>query len=629
MTAAGSPPALSELVKALLHELRSLAAVRSPRGPEPGADAELLLASKVIPELDSRLALPVFVGILGGTNTGKSTVLNALAGRLLSPALVTGSSTKHPLLWLHEKWRTRFLEQTPFPGTDSRELADPKELIVEPERLDLLYFRFHDDPRLAAVAFIDSPDLDGTLETNAAAATRIAAIADVAVFVTTAQKYADRVLVAALGRLLDLKTEVIVIANMVDEEIVFATLVEDLRRTLGARGRRLRAIRAPWVRASRPEEALRALLADQVLDPLSRLDPARAKPPIVARSIRLAVRLAGDFAAQAAGEARVRRDLEALLANGAREAQAAYRSGFRLAFPEETLAIRRILELTEMGPRLELGPEVERSSLVLNAAGALVRRVNDGLRRLVARLSPSQEGAVVAAPGAIAEYTRARNRSDAENVARLVADLRGQAEGFLRAREPDSSFAGEVLRARFAPAEGPGFLARTRDSHLGALAGARDTGDDLAARVEHAIALHPRRARAMGLAAIAGKVAAGVLAAWVLPPSLGLLGFLHPLNWLYFGLGYLAAAYAIALGVALRVRGRKRFAAAREELMAATLRAALLDPLHAEMDRVLPGKSLRELDRVLGAIREHPELESMDQPSGDRIEAALPEGVAP
>jgi hypothetical protein len=612
-----SPPAPREILekaRGLLEATESLHGLAGPGGKDPRDGVLLLLRSKVIPELEAELTLPVFVGIQGGTNTGKSTVFNALSGKILSPVLAVASATKHPLVFAHERWRGRFLSGAAFPGVECRELGDAKDLIAEPDLLDRLYFRFHNDPRLDGLALIDSPDFDSTLVSNAVKAARIAAISDVTIFVTTAEKYRDRVLVAELEKLLGLKGEVLLIFNKVDEEIVFQTLLDDLRQALPAESGRIDALRLPTSPARHPEEALQLPLSGALTDRLSKLRPDELKPAIVARSVRRAVVLAEELIESYSGETAVKKEAGRLIEERARELEAEYAARFRLSFPEETLAIRRVLALTELAPRFELGRQAARSSRALEAAAGLFRRANEVVRKVIARLLPSHEGSVEPVPGAITEYARARNVADAEEVSRLVERLRVKAEGFLRKREKSSSFAAEVLRDFFTPELSAGLAGRVTEAHGAALKTARGSGEEVLRDVEGWIASRPRTVRGIGLLAVAFKIGMGLWLAWVLPPALGLLAFLHPLKWLYFAAGYLIAAYAIALVACFCVRRRKRFERARREAMAAALRTSFLAPLEAVMDSVLLEDRVEKVARLAGEIARHPALAALERP---------------
>src|SRR5262249_41844319 len=140
-------------------------------------------------------------------------------------------------------------------------------------------------------ALVDSPDFDSALITNASGAARIAALSDLTLFVTTAQKYRDRVLVEELKRLLELKSEVVIIFNMLEEEIVFETVFDDLRRTVGATSDRLRAIRLPPSRAKHPEDDVREVLLNEVLEGFLSLRAASIKPAILSKALHRVVDL--------------------------------------------------------------------------------------------------------------------------------------------------------------------------------------------------------------------------------------------------------------------------------------------------------------------------------------------------
>ena len=174
----------SRALLAAVEALRPLPGLLStPDGSDLRETALLHLRLKVIPELEADRRLPVFVAVQGGTNVGKSTLFNVLAGKILSPVVVQASATKHPLMFLHESWRPTLLEAGALGQFQCHELGDPKELLVDSEQTDLLYLRFHGDEALAGVALIDSPDFDSALLTNLAVARRIAALADVTLFV--------------------------------------------------------------------------------------------------------------------------------------------------------------------------------------------------------------------------------------------------------------------------------------------------------------------------------------------------------------------------------------------------------------------------------------------------------------
>ncbi len=598
--------ALLERTRDLLHAVEGLRALHDP-GDDPRTNALLLLKTKAIPELEAGLDLPIFVGVQGGTNVGKSTIFNALAGKILSPSLVVASATKHPLVFAHARWRARFLEQLVFPGLECRELEDPKELITGAERADVLYFRFHDDGRLSNAALIDSPDFDSALETNAEGAAKTAAISDVTLFVTTAQKYKDRVLVDQLRRLLGLKEGVVLIFNMVEEPIVFETLLDDLRAELGEDAERLRAVRVPPSRARHPEDEIREALLPPLLDRLEGLDAARLKPAVLVNTLRRALELSARVVERYSTEAAFQKEVKKLAAGAAEECAQGYRRGFQLALPEETLAIRRILGVTELGPYLSLSPAVEKSSKVLGLVGSSIRRLNDMLRRVMIRLSRSDEGTLEPGEAALEEYARARDQADTESVLRLLEPLRIKVESFVRGREDVSALARELLRAHLTPQRATGFAAAAREAHAGALRAARDsakgTGEEILPGVEKWIAGNRAKVKAIAFLAIAFKLGAGLGLAWALPPSEGVFAVFQPLKWLYFAAGYMGAAYVIALLASWRIRRRVRFQRAREEVMETAMRMVFLDPLEHALDDLLAEKDLKRISKASREIK--------------------------
>lgn len=120
------------------------------------------LCRRDIADPDRRVA----VAIVGATGSGKSTILNALAGRVVSEPGTLRPTTSRPVVWLEA-------------GADVS-LDEPSMLRV-----------FSDDPRLRFVSVIDSPDFDSTVEAHRDTADIVLEHADLCLFVTSARRYAD------------------------------------------------------------------------------------------------------------------------------------------------------------------------------------------------------------------------------------------------------------------------------------------------------------------------------------------------------------------------------------------------------------------------------------------------------
>ena len=109
--------------------------------------------------------LPLIVALIGSTGAGKSTILNSLAGRPVSPVGVVRPTTRDPVVW---------------------------SAAVHAELLDWMGTMTADDhPLTRSVAVVDTPDLDSDLAEHRQRALLIADASDAIVMVTTAARYGD------------------------------------------------------------------------------------------------------------------------------------------------------------------------------------------------------------------------------------------------------------------------------------------------------------------------------------------------------------------------------------------------------------------------------------------------------
>lgn len=274
---------------AVVGRARELQVERAPSGTdvairEPRIDlCGSLLAMRLAPALDGGAedpeagSEPFHVAVFGGTNTGKSTVLNALLGRPACGMKVTARFSQAPEGWcpaeIGDRWRTahpsRFRGYRVHVGERAPRQTDA-ELRAGGWRSALAVLDPATDggPELAppatrAACLWDAPDvsteeaqswLDGVLD--------VAALSDVLVFVCTHESYADDRALQLLALLRSAGTAVLVCVNKIAAD---ASLHDDVRRKLGdAGGLELAPESFAWlpqVEGDDPTERLERLLA--------------------------------------------------------------------------------------------------------------------------------------------------------------------------------------------------------------------------------------------------------------------------------------------------------------------------------------------------------------------------------
>ena len=167
------------------------------------------------------LDAPLLVLLVGPTGAGKSSLFNALLGR---PASQTGV--------LRPTTRELVVLARPADGDALVRFGGPLAGIDQ-GRLRLM--RDEDAPE--GLVLVDAPDVDLVEHSNRELTDRLVEAADLAVFVTTAIRYADRVPWEVLGRVRDRGLPLVVVVNrMPSDPGERQEVLEDLQRLLGDAG---------------------------------------------------------------------------------------------------------------------------------------------------------------------------------------------------------------------------------------------------------------------------------------------------------------------------------------------------------------------------------------------------------
>jgi len=208
----------------------------------------------LLPRL-GQIDAPLLAVVGGSTGAGKSTIVNSVAGRVVSPAGVLRPTTSAPVLICNPADLVWFKDDRILPGLP-RITGE-----LKPQNRGLHLVEDGDIP--AGLALLDTPDIDSVVVANREVAGQLLAAADLWLFVTTAARYADAVPWDLLRAASTRSTAMAVVLNRVPPE------------ALGEVGRHLRAMLEREGLAAAPVFTLPETVLDGGLIPDAALAPLR------------------------------------------------------------------------------------------------------------------------------------------------------------------------------------------------------------------------------------------------------------------------------------------------------------------------------------------------------------------
>lgn len=219
-----------------------LATASAPQQREDAARAVAQLDDYVLPRVRS-LDAPLLAVVGGSTGAGKSTLVNALVGHPVTRSGAIRPTTRRPLLIHHPGDAGAFTTQRVLPrlarvhGTvvapgQTPPAGEPGDGPVE-DTGSLVLLADTNIPE--GLAILDAPDVDSISDDNRALAAQLLSAADLWLFVTTANRYADAVPWQLLRNAAGRDITVAVVLDRVQASSA-KEIEDDLRRMLDEEG---------------------------------------------------------------------------------------------------------------------------------------------------------------------------------------------------------------------------------------------------------------------------------------------------------------------------------------------------------------------------------------------------------
>ncbi|MFO0890919.1 MAG: GTPase [Isosphaeraceae bacterium] len=172
------------------------------------------LFRKLLPQVTEAPFL--IVAVAGGTNIGKSTMFNHLAGFPASRVHPDATQTRHPVCLLPAGFARRHDLGRVFPGFELAPWISEDDAVAEGPTNRLIY---REDPtglQPANLVLLDTPDVDGAIPVNWERARLISHAADVLIAVLTQQKFNDAAVRRFFREAAEADKTILAVFNMVE-----------------------------------------------------------------------------------------------------------------------------------------------------------------------------------------------------------------------------------------------------------------------------------------------------------------------------------------------------------------------------------------------------------------------------
>lgn len=174
---------------------------------------EKLFLGKLVPHLEREGCL--VVAVAGGTNTGKSTVLNVLMKKELTATDPYAAATKRPVIIASEQKAKQCLNNSMFLEFEAREMESKEDAISESLPNHILLVK-EEKSLPDTYLYLDTPDIDSIAKEHWEIADKIVSAGDIIIAVTNDSKYMDDAVIKFFRRAYDEGKIVIPLMNKVD-----------------------------------------------------------------------------------------------------------------------------------------------------------------------------------------------------------------------------------------------------------------------------------------------------------------------------------------------------------------------------------------------------------------------------